>query len=58
VRPNTRDKSSKSRVPLRVGVVGGEALLSESVRDELNDLRKQVAELAMERDVLMRAAAL
>jgi PPE-repeat protein len=37
---------------------GGEGPLSESVRDELNDLRKQVAELAMERDVLMRAAAL
>jgi PPE-repeat protein len=37
---------------------GGEGLLSESVRNELNDLRKQVAELAMERDVLMRAAAL
>jgi PPE-repeat protein len=37
---------------------GGEGLLSESVRNELNDLRRQVAELAMERDVLMRAAAL
>jgi PPE-repeat protein len=37
---------------------GGESSLSESVRDEINDLRKQVAELAMERDVLMRAAAL
>jgi PPE-repeat protein len=37
---------------------GGEGSLSESVRDEINDLRKQVAELAMERDVLMRAAAL
>jgi PPE-repeat protein len=37
---------------------GGEGPLSESVRDEINDLRKQVAELAMERDVLMRAAAL
>jgi PPE-repeat protein len=37
---------------------GGEGPLSESVRDELNDLRKQVADLAMERDVLMRAAAL
>jgi hypothetical protein len=37
---------------------GGEGPLSESVRDEINDLRKQVADLAMERDVLMRAAAL
>lgn len=32
--------------------------LSEGVRNELNDLRRQVAELAMERDVLMHAAAL
>ena len=37
---------------------GGEGPLIESMRDELNGLRKQVAELAMERDVLMRAAAL
>jgi PPE-repeat protein len=37
---------------------GGEGSLSESVRDEINDLRRQVAELALERDVLMRAAAL
>jgi len=37
---------------------GGEGPVSESVRNELSDLRKQVAELAMERDVLMRAAAL
>jgi hypothetical protein len=36
---------------------GGEGSLSENVRDEINDLRKQVAELAMERDVLTRAAA-
>jgi hypothetical protein len=35
----------------------GEGSLSENVRDEINDLRKQVAELAMERDVLTRAAA-
>jgi PPE family len=34
------------------------ALLSESVREELNYLRKQIAELAMERDVLIRSAAL
>jgi PPE-repeat protein len=37
---------------------GGQSSLSESVRDEINDLRRQVAELAMERDVLLRAAAL
>jgi hypothetical protein len=37
---------------------GGEGSLSKSVRDEINDLRRQVAELALERDVLMRAAAL
>lgn len=40
------------------GARGGENPLSEGVRHELSDLRKQVAELAMERDVLMRAAAL
>ncbi|MGE2817420.1 PPE family protein [Mycobacterium heidelbergense] len=30
----------------------------EGLREEINDLRKQLAELAMERDVLMRSAAL
>jgi hypothetical protein len=28
------------------------------VRDEINDLRKQLTDLAMERDVLMRSLAL
>jgi transposase len=37
---------------------GGEGLLSESVCVELNRLRNENAELAMERDVLIRAAAL
>jgi PPE-repeat protein len=37
---------------------GGGDVLGESLRDEINDLRKQVAELAMERDVLMRSLAL
>ncbi|MBS4730721.1 PPE family protein [Mycobacterium sp. SM1] len=32
--------------------------LSKEVRDEIDDLRRQIAELAMERDVLMRSAAL
>jgi hypothetical protein len=32
--------------------------LSENLAAEINDLRKQIAELAMERDVLMRSAAL
>jgi transposase len=36
---------------------GGEGLLSESVRDELNRLRNENAELAFERELLMRAAA-
>ena len=36
----------------------GEGLLSPNLRDEINDLRKQIAELAMERDVLMRSLAL
>ena len=37
---------------------GGESPSSENLRDEINDLRKQIAELAMERDLLMRSAAL
>jgi hypothetical protein len=37
---------------------GGEGPSSQNLRDEINDLRKQIAELAMERDVLMRSAAL
>jgi transposase len=36
----------------------GEGPLSESERDELNRLRKENVELAMERDVLKRLAAL
>jgi PPE-repeat protein len=36
----------------------GEGTLSENVRAEINDLRKQIAELAMERDVLMRSLAI
>ena len=36
----------------------GEDTLSENVRGEINDLRKQIAELAMERDVLMRSLAI
>ncbi len=37
---------------------GGEGPLSQNLRDEINDLRKQIAELAMERDLLMRYMAL
>lgn len=36
----------------------GEEPSNDSMRDELNELRRQIAELAMERDVLMRSAAL
>ena len=36
----------------------GEGALSENERDELNRLRQENAELAMERDLLKRSAAL
>jgi hypothetical protein len=36
----------------------GAGPLSQNLRDEINDLRKQVAEMAMERDLLMRSMAL
>jgi PPE family len=44
-------------VPPRV-MAKNRALFSESVREELDYLRKQIAELAMERDVLICSAAL
>jgi PPE-SVP subfamily C-terminal region len=37
---------------------GGEGPLGENVRAEINELRKQITELVMERDVLIRSAAL
>lgn len=37
---------------------GGEAWSTETLRDEINDLRKQLTDLAMERNVLMRSLAL
>uniref|UniRef100_UPI0038998604 hypothetical protein n=1 Tax=Mycobacterium sp. HUMS_1102779 TaxID=3383487 RepID=UPI0038998604 len=37
---------------------GAESPVTESLREELSALRKQVADLAMERDVLMRSAAM
>ena len=36
----------------------GEGPSGANLRDEINDLRKQIADLAMERDLLMRSAAL
>jgi hypothetical protein len=36
----------------------GEGPASQHLRDEINDLRKQIAQLAMEREVLMRSLAL
>jgi PPE-repeat protein len=35
-----------------------EGVVTENLRDELNDLRKQISDLALERDVLMRSLAL
>ncbi|MCV7413578.1 hypothetical protein AWC05_03765 [Mycobacterium florentinum] len=40
------------RAPATDGMVG------ETLRDEINDLRKQISDLALERDVLMRSLAL
>jgi hypothetical protein len=36
----------------------GEGPVSQNLRDEINDLRKQITELAIEREVLMRSPAL
>ncbi len=45
-------------VPYGQPAAGGEGQATESLREELSALRKQVADLAMERDVLMRSAAM
>ncbi|WAC89354.1 PPE family protein [Mycobacterium sp. Aquia_213] len=39
-------------------VAASEGMGGETLRDEINDLRKQISDLAMERDVLMRSLAL
>jgi PPE-repeat protein len=36
----------------------GDGVIGETLRDEINDLRKQISDLALERDVLMRSLAL
>jgi PPE-repeat protein len=36
----------------------GEGMVGETLRGEINDLRKQISDLALERDVLMRSLAL
>ncbi|MCV7428456.1 PPE family protein [Mycobacterium montefiorense] len=36
----------------------GDGVVTENLREELNDLRKQISDLALERDVLMRSLAL
>lgn len=36
----------------------GDGMTAETLRDEINDLRKQISDLALERDVLMRSLAL
>ena len=48
------------RLPGQSGVrdQGGESWSPETLRDEINDLRKQLTDMAMERDVLMRSLSL
>jgi hypothetical protein len=36
----------------------GAGMVSADLRDEINELRKQISDLALERDVLMRSLAL
>lgn len=36
----------------------GDGMTAKTLRDEINDLRKQISDLALERDVLMRSLAL
>lgn len=53
-----REAASAQAGPPAQRALGGEGAPSESLRDEINALRKQIADLAMERDVLMRSAAM
>jgi PPE-repeat protein len=55
-----READVGGRLPGQAGLrdQGGNGWTTETLRDEINDLRKQLTDLAMERDVLMRSLAL
>ena len=55
-----READVDGRLPGQAGLrdQSGNGWSTETLRDEINDLRKQLTDLAMERDVLMRSLAL
>jgi len=53
-----RQGTAAQAAPAARSATAGDGPPGESLRDEINSLRKQIADMAMERDVLMRSAAM
>ncbi|WP_167380224.1 hypothetical protein [Mycobacterium scrofulaceum] len=55
---STNDGTYGRATPSAQAAAGGPVPPTANLREELDSLRKQIADMAMERDVLMRSAAM
>ncbi|OCB52603.1 hypothetical protein A5677_21720 [Mycobacterium malmoense] len=55
---SSNDGAYGHAVPSAQAAAGGAGPPPANLREELDSLRKQIADMAMERDVLMRSAAM